>query len=77
MNRPIHSSGIGVGILLSFGNNADSMEVPSVVLQGIATGTLMYVVFFEVLSKDRSGLIQYSAVLFGFLLMFGLQFIGK
>ena len=69
--------GIGVGILLSLGDNADSMQVPSVVLQGLATGTLLYVVFFEVLSKDRSGLIPYCAVLLGFLLMFGLQFIGK
>ncbi|CAO1406266.1 unnamed protein product [Diamesa tonsa] len=73
----VSAIGIGVGILLSLGNNADSMEVPSVVLQGLATGTLLYVVFFEVLSKDRSGLIPYCAVLFGFLLMFALQFIGK
>ncbi|CAO1414091.1 unnamed protein product [Diamesa serratosioi] len=73
----VSAIGIGVGILLGLGDNADSMQVPSVVLQGLATGTLLYVVFFEVLSKDRSGLIPYCAVLFGFLLMFGLQFIGK
>lgn len=44
---------------------------------GLATGTLLYVIFFEVLSKDRSGLVQYVAVLVGFLIMLGLQFIGK
>jgi len=35
------------------------------------------VIFFEVLSKDRTGFIPYLSVLGGFLLMFGLQYIGE
>lgn len=50
-------------------------------LQGLATGTLLYVVFFEILERQRagghSGLRQYLAVLVGFLVMFGMMFIGK
>lgn len=70
--------GIGIGILLSNGNSADATALPSVILQGIASGTLLYVVFFEILSKTgRSDLRQYATVLFGFLLMFGLQFASK
>lgn len=51
--------GIGVGILLSEANNAEAFAVPSVILQGLASGTLLYVIFFEVLSKEKSGIIQY------------------
>lgn len=68
--------GIGIGILLS--DNPEGTAIPSVILQGLATGTLLYVVFFEILSKTtRSDLRQYFVVLFGFLLMFGLQFASK
>lgn len=69
--------GIGIGIFLSNGSNADDMEVISVVLQGLASGTLLYVIFFEVLSKDRSGLWQYLAVFIGFFFMFGIQFASE
>lgn len=67
--------GIGIGIFLSNGTNADDMQVISVILQGLASGTLLYVIFFEVLSKDRSGLLQYLAVLIGFFFMFGIMFL--
>ena len=50
-------------------------------LQGLATGTLLYVVFFEILERQRacghSGLRQYIAVLLGFLVMLGLAFLGE
>ncbi|XP_063699047.1 zinc transporter ZIP3 [Culicoides brevitarsis] len=65
--------GIGVGILLSEANNAEAFAVPSVILQGLASGTLLYVIFFEVLSKEKSGIIQYFAVVAGYFIMFGLQ----
>jgi len=65
--------GIGIGILLSESNNHEAFAVTSVILQGLASGTLLYVIFFEVLSKERTGLVQYVAVLLGFFLMFGLQ----
>jgi solute carrier family 39 (zinc transporter), member 1/2/3 len=70
-------SGIGIGALLTSGPNADNLQVPNVILQGLATGTLLYVIFFEVLSKDRSGLLPFLSVLGGFLIMFGLQYIGE
>lgn len=69
--------GIAIGALLTTGSNADTLQVPNVILQGLATGTLLYVIFFEVLSKDRSGLLPYLSVFGGFLIMFGLQYIGE
>lgn len=69
--------GIGIGIALTEGTT-DNIEVASVFLQGLASGTLLYVVFFEILQKERTeGIQQYAAILFGFLVMFGLQFICK
>lgn len=67
--------GIAIGILLS--NADDSVAVASVILQGLASGTLLYVIFFEILSKHKDGIAQFFAVVFGFFLMFGLKFIGK
>lgn len=67
--------GIGIGILLSSGSASDDTQVVSVVLQGLASGTLLYVIFFEVLSKERSGLLQYLGVFGGFFFMFGIKFL--
>lgn len=69
--------GIGIGILLSNADDSDAISVASVILQGLASGTLLYVIFFEILSKHKDGIIQYLAVVLGFGLMFGLKFIGK
>lgn len=69
--------GIGIGILLSNVDDSDAISVASVILQGLASGTLLYVIFFEILSKHKDGIIQYLAVVFGFGLMFGMKFIGK
>lgn len=69
--------GIGIGIGLSNAGESDEIEVASVILQGLASGTLIYVIFFEILSKHKDGIVQYLAVLFGFFLMFGLKFIGE
>ncbi|XP_050080637.1 zinc transporter ZIP1-like [Anopheles maculipalpis] len=46
--------GIGIGIALSSVNSDtnQTIEVVSVVLQGLASGTLIYVIFFEILAKD-------------------------
>ncbi|XP_055690386.1 zinc transporter ZIP3-like isoform X2 [Lutzomyia longipalpis] len=67
--------GIGIGIGVSAAGDASSSSVPAAILQGLATGTLLYVIFFEILSKDRSGFIRYLATILGFALMFGLQFL--
>lgn len=66
-------------------NKSLSPNVTAVVLQGLATGTLLYVVFFEILAKGRTvtsrntfnGLLQFIAVVVGFSVMFGMQFLGK
>uniref|UniRef100_A0A182N2D6 Zinc/iron transporter n=1 Tax=Anopheles dirus TaxID=7168 RepID=A0A182N2D6_9DIPT len=46
--------GIGIGIALSSvsSDTNQTIEVVSVVLQGMASGTLIYVIFFEILAKD-------------------------
>ncbi|CAF4868863.1 unnamed protein product [Pieris macdunnoughi] len=67
--------GIGIGILLVGGEGATAAGSYSVILQGLASGTLLYVIFFEIWKSDRSGILQYVAALFGFGLMFGLQLI--
>ncbi|XP_028036663.1 zinc transporter ZIP1-like [Bombyx mandarina] len=64
--------GIGIGLILVGGEGA-ATQVASAVLQGLASGTLVYVIFFEIWKGDRSGILQYIASLFGFFLMFGLQ----
>jgi zinc transporter 1/2/3 len=56
--------GIGIGIALTETATDDSslQNVVVTVLQGLAAGTLIYVVFFEVLEKERlkksNGLVQ-------------------
>ena len=56
--------GVGIGIALSETATTEAAIQNSLVtlLQGLATGTLLYVVFFEVIEKERikgtSGLVQ-------------------
>lgn len=74
--------GIGVGIALSTDGKDDSTStVATVVLQGMAAGTLLYVVFFEVLQRERantqSGIWQLIAIMAGFTVMFALQLLSK
>lgn len=64
--------GIGMGMVVSSHSNT-ATSIPSAILQGLACGTLLYVVFFEILSKERSGLLGYLAIILGFGVMFGLQ----
>ncbi|XP_023710544.1 zinc transporter ZIP1 [Cryptotermes secundus] len=67
--------GIGIGIGLSEGDGHGG--VPNAILQGIATGTILYAVFFEVLQKEHnskeSGLLRLLAILVGFGAMLGLR----
>lgn len=69
--------GMAFGIWLSSAGDGDEYDVVSVILQGLAAGTLLYVIFFEILSKHKDGIVQFVAVVVGFFLMFGLKFIGK
>ncbi|XP_031788404.1 protein zntB isoform X2 [Nasonia vitripennis] len=70
--------GIGIGLALGhFRNDSETLGPTPTILQGMAAGTLLYVVFFEVLARERanekSGLLQLAAILVGFMLMLGLQ----
>lgn len=70
--------GIAVGLILDhFKNDSENLGPTPTILQGMAAGTLLYVVFFEVLARERanekSGLLQLVAIIIGFTLMLGLQ----
>lgn len=70
--------GIAVGLALGhFKNDSGNLGPTPTILQGMAAGTLLYVVFFEVLARERanekSGLLQLTAIVVGFMLMLGLQ----
>ncbi|XP_071649070.1 uncharacterized protein [Temnothorax longispinosus] len=70
--------GIAVGLVLDhFKNDSENLGPTPTILQGMAAGTLLYVVFFEVLARERanekSGLLQLVAIIIGFALMLGLQ----
>ena len=71
--------GVGAGVILS--GPDDLTTAVTVVLQGMAAGTLLYVVFFEVLQRERantqSGIYQLRAIVAGFLVMFALQIASK
>ena len=61
-------------------NTVGAGQVSDVVvntLQGLAAGTLLYVVMFEVLNRERQkqlpGLLQLTAVILGFIIMLILQ----
>ncbi|XP_068619190.1 zinc transporter ZIP1-like isoform X2 [Battus philenor] len=71
----VSALGIGVGILLVGGAGATEAGMASVILQGLACGTLVYVVFFEVWRQDRTGLSQFLCAIGGFSLMVSLELI--
>lgn len=61
--------GIGVGILVCTYNHSTTFV--GVILQGLASGTLVYVVFFEILQGEKKrGLLQYFSIVIGFGIMF-------
>ncbi|XP_046667083.1 zinc transporter ZIP3-like isoform X1 [Homalodisca vitripennis] len=70
--------GIGFGILLSGDSSGINAASPvTTILQGMAAGTLLYVVFFEVLQKERAntkhGAWQLISIIIGFMVMLGLS----
>ncbi|KAJ8682335.1 hypothetical protein QAD02_018127 [Eretmocerus hayati] len=70
--------GIGIGLALAGTGQQGDGPMPTI-LQAMAAGTLLYVVFFEVLAReranDKSGLLQLTAILVGFFLMLALQLV--
>ncbi|CAG4986767.1 unnamed protein product [Colias eurytheme] len=73
----VSALGIGVGIMLVGGAGAAAAGLYSVVLQGLACGTLVYVVFFEVWRQDRTGLMQFFCAIFGFAIMVALEAVAE
>lgn len=69
--------GIGAGIAISNSDGGDGYLIASAILQGLASGTLLYVIFFEILAKHKEGIVQFIAVVIGYFLMFGLKFVGE
>jgi len=71
-----------IGILISetVKSEAETQTVAVTVLQALATGTLLYVVFFEVIEKERmkgtNGMVQVCFVVLGFLCMLAMEAIG-
>jgi len=66
--------GIGIGMALTDPRQEESANGAAlIVVQGIATGSLLYVVFFEILEKERQksipGLVQVLGASFGFVFM--------
>ena len=81
INTPI---GILIGVIVTIHvEEASAQHIFLIgVLQGLAAGTLLYITFFEVLSRDKlekygmSGLVGALAVVLGFSLMAGLEVVG-
>ncbi|KAH8285591.1 hypothetical protein KR054_011373 [Drosophila jambulina] len=65
--------GVGIGIAVSESSAANEPSTVSGILQGLACGTLIYVVFFEIVAKNHAGLRVLLSSVVGFILMFGLQ----
>jgi len=69
--------GIAVGIIITEAGSGTVPEVVNATLQGIAAGTLLYVVMFEVLNRERmkevSGILQLVGVLLGFGVMLTIE----
>ncbi|XP_017003810.2 zinc transporter ZIP1 [Drosophila takahashii] len=65
--------GVGIGIAVSESAEANQPSTVSGILQGLACGTLIYVVFFEIVAKNHAGLRVLLSSVVGFVLMFGLQ----
>lgn len=67
--------GIGIGLILT--EDASEVNLISLILQAMAAGTLLYVVFFEVLARERDndhcGIYQLLSIILGFVVMASLQ----
>lgn len=74
--------GIAIGILISsFSDTGPGYLLAVAVLQGLAGGTIIYVVVFEVLERERSknvsGLAQLLFVILGFCTLMAVELLGE
>ena len=73
--------GIGIGIAITISSNNEIAYYLSVaILQALAGGTILYVVVFEVLERERSksvsGIAQLMFVIIGFCCMMSVELLG-
>lgn len=71
-----------LGVLIASFTKLSVNALAEGILTAIATGSLLYITFFEILLRERStsklpGFIQFCAVLLGFLLMVLLQYLTE
>lgn len=73
--------GIAGGIIITEVGAGGVSDLVVNTLQGLAAGTLLYVVMFEVLNRERqkhlSGLLQLIAVLLGFIILLIIQIFSE
>ena len=74
--------GIGIGIAITkMGDNETAYYLSVAALQALAGGTILYVVAFEILERERaknvSGLVQLLFVIIGFSVMMTVELLGK
>ena len=62
-------------------DNLTEDELPSLILSGLASGTIIYVAFFEILERERAKmnmrLLQLACLIVGFLLMLTIESFGN
>ena len=78
----IHFTILGIGIIITSNAATTSAYFLSVaILQALAGGTIIYVVVFEVLERERSknvsGLAQLFFVILGFCVLMAVELLGK
>ena len=75
--NPKFFNGTGMAMLHSSSSEDDAQNVGITLMQGIATGSLLYVVFFEVIEKERAGntshALQLVFIILGSLTIIGLK----
>lgn len=69
--------GIGIAMTSHLDEGDPDQALGSLIMQGLACGTILYVAFFEILERERAksmvGLIQWFLLVLGFLAIMGLQ----
>ena len=72
--------GTGIGILITETSGAGVHQVTVATLQGVAGGTILYIVMFEILNRERvkdiSGLVQLCGIILGFSVMMIIEIFG-
>ena len=72
--------GIGLAVIENITPQSTTYYMSVGVLQALASGTILYVVVFEILQRERSkninGLLQFLFIIVGFSIMMTVEFLG-